>query len=123
MANIIILLVLAVILVIAIRSSIKHFKGESACCGGGSGTINKRSDRKKKLDGPVLGIKTLQISGMHCDNCAENVRTAINDIDGAMAKVNLKKGTAEVSYDRELDDDALRSAVEHAGYQVVSISA
>ncbi len=123
MADILILLVVAVILVFAIRSSMKHFTGESACCGGGSGTVNSKAVKKKKLDGPVLGTKTVEISGMHCDNCARNVTTAINSIDGARAKVNLKKGMAEVAYDRELDEDALKTAIEKAGYQVVSISA
>ncbi len=123
MADILILLVVAVILVFALRGSRKHFKGESSCCGGGSEMIDKTHHKKKKLNGPVLGTKTMEISGMHCDNCARNVTEAINSIDGAIAKVNLKKGTAEVSYDRELDDNALRTAVEQAGYQVVSITA
>lgn len=35
MTNYIIIAILAVIAVVAIRSSIKHFKGQGGCCGGG----------------------------------------------------------------------------------------
>ncbi len=123
MADIIILIIVALILVLAVRSSIGHFSGKGDCCGGSSGLIDQTKPEKKKLDGPVLGTRILKISGMHCDNCARRVTEAIDRIDGAAAKVNLKKETAVVSYDRELDDEALRAAVEGAGYQVVSITA
>lgn len=60
---------------------------------------------------------------MHCKNCVQSVTEAINEIEGASAKVSLKKGQAVVSFDREIDDDALYIAVEGAGFQVVSIEA
>ena len=41
----------------------------------------------------------------------------------ASAKVNLKKEEAVVSYDREIDDDDLKKAVEEAGFKVVDIRA
>ena len=44
-------------------------------------------------------------------------------IEGASAKVNLKKEEAVVSYDREIDDDDLKKAVEEAGFKVVDIRA
>ena len=51
MTNAIIILLLVVLLIFAVKESIKHFKGEGACCGGGSGTIRARKPKKKKLDG------------------------------------------------------------------------
>ncbi len=123
MVDIIILLIIAVVLVLAVRSSIGHFSGKGDCCGGGSTLVDAVTEQKTKLDGPVLGEKMLKISGMHCDHCASNVAAAINKIDGALAKVDLKTETARVSYDRELNDDDLRRAVEQAGYEVTSISA
>ena len=36
MADIIILIAVAVIIVLALKGTVKHFKGEGACCGGGS---------------------------------------------------------------------------------------
>lgn len=42
-------------------------------------------------------------------------------IDGASAKVNLKKKEAVVSYEKVVEDAAIREAVEKAGYTVQSI--
>lgn len=124
MANAVIILILIVVLLFALNGTIKHFKGEGACCGGGSGSGRRpRMKKEKKLSGPVIGKKTVQIKGMHCKNCVQSVTEAINEIEGASAKVSLKKGQAVVSFDREIDDDALYIAVEGAGFQVVSIEA
>ena len=88
------------------------------CCGGGGGSL---PPEKKKLENPVIGKKTVKISGMHCEHCVKAVTEAINKIDGAAAKVNLSENEAVVSYDRELDDEQLRKIVKDAGYRVVSI--
>ena len=121
MVNVVIILILVVVLIFAVKSSIKHFKGEGACCGGGSGTV-KRPKPKKKLDGPVTGHYTIEISGMHCQNCVNGVTRAINAVDGAAAKVSLRKNSADVSCDRDVDKEELKRAVEDAGYKVISIS-
>ncbi|MBS6733596.1 MAG: heavy-metal-associated domain-containing protein [Clostridiales bacterium] len=120
MADALIVLILIVVLIFALKGTIKHFRGEGACCGGGSGKVRKPKD--KILEGPVTAQKTIRISGMHCENCVNSVTRAINKVDGASARVNLQEGTAVVSCDRQVDDETLRRAVEKAGFQVVSIS-
>ena len=55
MADIIIILIVIILLGLALKGSIKHFKGEGPCCGGGSGS-NKKA-KTKFLDGPVIGRK------------------------------------------------------------------
>jgi len=122
MADTIIILVVVVILIFALKGSIRHFRGEGACCGGGSGSVKTKKAKKKTLDGPVTGQRTIRISGMHCRNCANSVTNALNAIDGVSAKVSLKDNTAEVSFDRTVDDADLKQAVEKAGFEVVSIS-
>ena len=122
MADTIIILVVVVILIFALKGSIRHFRGEGACCGGGSGSVKTKKVKKKTLDGPVTGQRTIRISGMHCRNCANSVTNALNAIDGVSAKVSLKDNTAEVSFDRMVDDANLKQAVEKAGFEVVSIS-
>ena len=77
---------------------------------------------EKALDGPVIGKKTIKISGMHCENCVNNVTRAINKIDGAYAQVYLSNSSAVVSYDREVSELALMQAVEEAGFEVTNIS-
>ena len=117
-----IILVVVVILIFALKGSIRHFRGEGACCGGGSGSVKTKKVKKKTLDGPVTGQRTIRISGMHCRNCANSVTNALNAIDGVSAKVSLKDNTAEVFFDRMVDDANLKQAVEKAGFEVVSIS-
>ena len=117
MANVIVVAVVIVLLGFALKGTLKHLKGESPCCGGGDTIIIE----DKKLDGPVIGKKTVKISGMHCDHCVRAVTEAINKIDGVSAKVNLKKKEAVVSYEKVVEDAAIREAVEKAGYTVQSI--
>lgn len=120
MVDAIILLIVAVLLIFAAKGTVKHFRGEGPCCGGGSGKPEKV--KKKTLEGPVRGRRTIKITGMHCQNCANAVANALNRIDGVSAKVNLNDNSAEVSFDRAVDDDDLKRAVEKAGYKVIRIS-
>ena len=147
MTDAVILALVAALMFFAVRGAVKHFKGESPCCGGGGSGLTK-APAEKRLDSPVLGRKTVKISGMHCDHCVRSVTEAINKIDGASAKVSLKNETAVISYDRPVDDEKIRPAkvslksetavvsydrpvedekirraVEDAGFQVVSIKA
>lgn len=65
--------------------------------------------------------KVIKISGMSCGHCQARVEKALNSIDGAEAKVDLKKGIAIVTLTKDVDDQALRNTVTEAGYEVVSI--
>lgn len=117
MEDIIIIAVLVVLLAFGVRAIIKHFKHESSCCGGGSQAARVP---EKKLDN-VIGTKILRVDGMTCDHCKGWVEKAINEIDGASAKVNLKTKEATVSMAREVSDSELVAAVQKAGYRVVEI--
>lgn len=116
MANAVIILILVVLVAFGIRSTVKHFQGKSACCGGGS----NYKPRKKKLD-KVIAKKTVCISGMSCENCENRVMEALNRIEGASASVSHKKGLAIVEPDRSVEDCLLKAAVEKAGYMVTEI--
>ena len=120
MTDIIVIIIVVILLGFALKGSIKHFKGEGTCCGGGSGNTEK--SKTKYLDGPVIGRKTLKISGMTCEHCVNAVTNALNSVDGVVAKVDLKSNSAEVSYDREIDETDLKNVVKNAGYEVLSIS-
>ena len=106
MVDAMIIVLVIILLFFALKGSLKHFKGESPCCGGGSGDLGKA--KIKFLDGPVIGRKTLTIEGMHCEHCVNAVTNALNEIDGVVAKVTLKGNCAEVSYDREINEADLK---------------
>ena len=114
--NVVLIIILIAIVVLAAVSGAKHFKGQGGCGGGG-----ELRPEHKKLDGPVTEEKIISIDGMSCENCRNRVERAINKIDGASARVNLRKKEAVVSLDREIDDETLKNAVESAGYKAVSV--
>ncbi|MDE7253848.1 MAG: cation transporter [Acetatifactor sp.] len=111
MENAIIILTLIVIAVLAIKPTIKHFKGSGGCCGGGD-----YQPKKKKL-GKIIQKKTFQVKGMHCEHCCRRVEEAVNEIAGVSAQVKLKKGIVIVSYEKPVDDGIIVHKIEKAGYQ------
>lgn len=115
MENYIIIAIIAVAAGFGIYSTIKHFKGQGGCCGGGS-----YKPKKKRLSG-VLYQKIFKVEGMHCDHCKNRVEEVVNDIKGVAGKVNLKKGELTVSYAEEVDDELIKSRIERAGYKVMEI--
>ena len=118
MINGIILVLVLAVLILAVKSTVKHFRGECSCCGGSKGLIK---ETEKKLSNPIVGKKTISIEGRTCDHCRQSVEKALNAMDGVSARVNLKKKQAAVAYDRTVADTELRRAVEGAGFQVTAI--
>lgn len=115
MTDIIVVLILVVLIVIGVRATTKHFKGEGACCGGGT-----YKPRKKKLDN-VVSKRTFSVDGMTCQHCENRVHEAINAIEGASAVVSHKKGTAVVSMSQPIEDGVIKAAIEKAGYMVSGV--
>lgn len=115
MSNYIIAGILAVVLFFCLRSSIKHFRGEGGCCGGGTYKAHK-----KKLN-TVAGRKTAAVEGMSCQHCVNRVMEAVNSIDGASALVKLKKGIVIVSVEHPISNEIIKNAIENAGYKVTEI--
>lgn len=113
MENYIIIGIIAVIVVIGIIYTVKHFKGEGGCCGGGS-----YKPKKKKLS-KVLYQKTFKVDGMHCDHCKNRVEEVVNDIKGVAGKVDLKKGELTVSYAEDISDEIIVARITKAGYEVI----
>lgn len=117
MGTAVIVVILVIIVFIAFKSGAKHMKGEGGCCGGSSEKIPE-----KKLEGDIIAEKIVTIEGMHCQNCKNSVEKRINAIDGAAAKVNLKKNIAVVSMTRDVSDDEIIRAVERLDFKVRDIS-
>ena len=116
MENYIIIAVIVLLAAVGIRSTIKHFKGQSGCCGGGGYRV-----KKKKLRN-VTGTKIFKVEGMKCENCKNRVEEAINDIPDAAGKVDLKNKLLTVSYAGPVDDELIISKVERLGYHIFRFS-
>ena len=66
--------------------------------------------------------KTLKIEGMMCGHCEMYTKKALEALDGVTkAEVSHKTGTAVVTLEKEVSDDALKQAVAEQGYQVTDI--
>lgn len=113
MQDFIIIAILAVLLIVGVCSTMKHFKNKSGCCGSSNTYVSK-----KKLKN-VVEVKTFIVEGMTCENCKARIERTINDMDGLLAKVNLKKKEVVISMEREVSEDEIKAAIEKAGYKVL----
>jgi copper chaperone CopZ len=67
-----------------------------------------------------MAARTYSVSGMSCDHCAGAVRNEVGGLGGVTGvDVDLVRGQVTVVSELPLEDDAVRAAVEEAGYQLV----
>ena len=104
------------ILIPAIRTTVKHMKGEGDCCGG-----PKEKVPKKKMDGPKLRELTVHIEGMHCQNCKNRIEKHVNELDGVICKVKLNKKIAVVSLYKDVDESLIKDTIEKLDFTVVGM--
>ena len=116
MEDLMIFAIIAVIALAAIAATVRKLRTKSSCCGSAGTYVPK----KKKLK-HVTTVKTFHIDGMHCEKCSNRVMEVINDFPDASAEVNLKTGTARVSYAAPVPDEQIRAAIERVGYVVTKI--
>lgn len=118
MSTIIILIILSAFIVIGIRETIKHTKGQGGCCGGAASPTQKVETAS--LNGPVVQQTEIRIEGMHCENCASTVARSLQRIPGVSAEVDHRKGIARIRADREIPLSQLEFQVTRAGYTCLS---
>ncbi|OYX54250.1 MAG: hypothetical protein B7Y93_06855 [Micrococcales bacterium 32-70-13] len=98
------------------------------CCGGGScmcgtdGALAAMStDAVAESSSTAVGTEFL-VTGMTCGHCVSSVTEEVGAVAGVESvEVELKKGGASrvtVTSSGPLDADAVRAAVEEAGYQL-----
>ncbi|WP_327010548.1 copper ion binding protein [Dactylosporangium sp. NBC_01737] len=62
---------------------------------------------------------TYTVTGMTCGHCVNSVSSEIGKLSGVSnVQVDLTTGAVTVTSDQPLDDDAVRAAVDEAGYEV-----
>jgi Cu2+-exporting ATPase len=56
---------------------------------------------------------------MMCEHCVAHVKKALEGIEGvSKADVSLAKNNAILTLEKEVSDEAIKAAVEEAGYHV-----
>ena len=73
----------------------------------------KTKEEKKTME------KTLKIEGMMCGHCEATVKKALEELPQVTsAEVSHESGTAKVTLNADISDDALKAVVEAKGYKV-----
>ena len=80
------------------------------------GKTQPESIQEKKEE---KNMYTMKIEGMMCPHCQAAVTKALEALEGTKAEVNLEKKEAYV--ETGLEKEALKKAVEDAGYQVLAV--
>lgn len=67
----------------------------------------------------MSATSTYTVTGMTCGHCVSSVSEEVRDIPGVEdVDVVLETGSVTVTSDQPVDHDAVRAAVEEAGYQL-----
>jgi copper chaperone len=62
------------------------------------------------------------VEGMTCSHCVTAVSTEVGALPGVSdVRVDLTTGTVTVTSDQPLDAEAVRGAVDEAGYQLADV--
>ena len=83
--------------------------------------VRNKSNNSNQKETKTM-TKTLKIEGMMCGHCEMHTKKALEALDGVTkAEVSHKTGTAVVTLEKEVSDDALKQAVAEQGYEVTDI--
>ena len=68
--------------------------------------------------------KLIHVEGMGCMNCVHHVKEALEGLDGvSSADVSLEANTALITLTKDVADEAIKAAIDDAGYDVAKIEA
>ena len=85
--------------------------------------ISVKQTTIKQSNGGTTMKKELMIEGMMCQNCVKHVAHALDGIPGAAdVQVSLEDKKATVNVPESVTDEALKTAVTEAGYEVTGIT-
>ncbi|MBR1635556.1 MAG: heavy metal translocating P-type ATPase [Lachnospiraceae bacterium] len=100
--------------------------GNAALNGGkDAGGQKNGGDKNRNIEKETqtMDTKNMKIEGMMCEHCQARVKEALEKVDGVRsAEVSHEAGTAVVSFDGAVTDEALTAAVTDAGYEVKNIA-
>lgn len=83
--------------------------------------IKLESYKDKKEESNSM-IKTIKISGMHCEHCVLSVSKTLNALPGVKnVAVSLEKGEAVASIPEAVSDSIIKTSIEALGFEVSSI--
>lgn len=119
MTDVVIFAIVIILMILAVKGSLKHFKGEGSCCQSSSPLSGQVS--QKTVENVTIR-KHLTVTGMHCTHCEDTVRAVLDGISGAaVSHIDWKKNLVMLDLNREVSDDLLRKIIEDKGYRLEKI--
>ena len=144
MGNILVAVILIALLIPAVKSSIKHFKGKGGCCGGSAGCENcsacspntacSRTDgncssaaasspkpaplspeNSESSPNAHFPLRTFSVTGMSCAACSARVEKAVRAVPG-VESVSVSLLTNSMGISGSAPDKEIIAAVKKAGY-------
>lgn len=108
-------ILLGLLVLSAIRITIRKWKKGGGCCGEHEAAvrISPVRDRSKAHYPYVLDLR---ITGMTCINCARRIENALNSMDGIWAEVDKSSGKAHILSRQKLDERKICSFIAGLGY-------
>lgn len=115
MADVLLVLVLACVVVAGVVAMRKRARQGSACCGEREEAPQRvRVTDRNKAHYPY--VTTLAVGGMTCENCAIKVENALNVLPDTWATVSIDSHEARVLTKDAPNEATLRAAIREAGY-------
>ena len=111
--TILIIAIIAALVIVGLKETIKHSKGE--------GAMKEDEEATVQLTGEIVTRADVHIDGMHCMNCKNSVTRSLQKMSGVSADVDLKHGVAHVEATRELSDEEITFAIERLDFKVTGI--
>jgi copper chaperone len=95
-----------------------------ACCAPDSGSGNEAGHRQPEQPSGLTATAEYRVAGMTCGHCASSITQTLSALDGVrdvqIALVPGGTSTVTLAAAFPLDEDAVRSAVAEAGYELVT---
>ncbi len=120
MGTAIVVFILLVIVISAVKGTIKRVLYGSACCGERERPEKKVKVKDRKKSHYCYKYK-ISVSGMHCSNCVRHVENALNSIEGIWAKANLGQKKVTVLSKTEYSFGDFEKFIDDAGYTALSM--
>lgn len=71
---------------------------------------------------PLCMKKVIRVEDLCCKKCAERAANKLELLEGVKAaRSNLRKNVVLVEHDETVTDDMLKTAVENAGFKVLTV--
>ena len=115
-------MVLAVVIGLAIYSTIKRIRYGSSCCGSKDPMPAKIKvkDRNKNHYPYTYRIR---VDGMHCSGCVRKVENAFHKNEGMWVSVSLEKREVLLRSKRELENHDMGRIISAEGFTMLSAEA